>query len=132
MNIKKLKELLNDFTSKIDFEHDLKRKSWFNIGGKSKVFFRADNLKDLIEFKKIKNKEKIFILGAGSNILIPDIMFNGVVIKLGNFSNLSKHSQDLIIAGSSVTDKVLSTFAMKINRWFRIFIVHTRLCWWWN
>ena len=115
MSIKELKELLKDFALSIDFEHDLKRKSWFNIGGKSKVFFKAESLKDLIEFlKKIKNKEKIFILGAGSNILIPDIMFNGVVIKLGkNFSNLSKHSQDLIIAGSSVTDKVLSTFAME-------------------
>ncbi len=115
MNIKELKELLKDFTSSIDFEHDLKRKNWFNIGGKSKVFFKAETLRDLIEFlKKIENKEKIFILGAGSNILIPDIMFNGVVIKLGkNFSNLSKHSQDLIIAGSSVSDKVLSTFAME-------------------
>ena len=41
-------------------------------------------------------------------------MFDGIVIKLGkNFSNLSKHSKDLIIAGSSVSDKALSNFAME-------------------
>ena len=55
----------------IKFEHDLKKKNWFNIGGKSKVFYKAENLKDLINFlKKLNNKEKIFILGAGSNTLI--------------------------------------------------------------
>jgi len=32
--------------------------------------------------KKIKDKEKIFILGAGSNTLISDNKFDGVVIKL--------------------------------------------------
>ena len=32
--------------------------------------------------KKLDNKEKIFILGAGSNTLITDGLFDGVVIKL--------------------------------------------------
>jgi len=115
MNIKELKKLLKGFDTNLDFEHDLKKKNWFNIGGKSKVFFKAETLKDLIEFLKIiNNKEKIFVLGAGSNILIPDEMFDGIVIKLGkNFGKISLHSKNLIIAGSSVTDKVLSNFAME-------------------
>ena len=38
----------------------------------------------------IQNQEKIFVLGAGSNILITDKQFNGVVIKLSNnFNNIS-------------------------------------------
>ena len=115
MKIDELRELLKEFGANVNFEYDLKKKNWFNIGGKSKVFFKADTLKDLILFlKKIYNKEKIFVLGAGSNVLIPDNMFDGVVIKLGkNFNNISKHSKDLIIAGSSVTDKALSIFAME-------------------
>ncbi len=41
-------------------------------------------------------------------------MFDGIVIKLGkNFGKISLHSKNLIIAGSSVTDKVLSNFAME-------------------
>ena len=49
----------------------------FNFGGKTKAFYKADNLKDLVIFlKKLKNDEKIFILGAGSNNLITDILVN--------------------------------------------------------
>ena len=81
MEINILKEILNDFSDNVKFEHDLKKKNWFNIGGKSKVFYKADSLKELVNFLyKLDNKEKIFILGAGSNTLITDNLFDGVVI----------------------------------------------------
>ena len=114
MKINELKELLNEFGDNVRFEHDLKKKNWFNIGGKSKIFYKADNLKELASFlKKLNNKEKIFILGAGSNTLINDELFDGAVIKLGkNFNNISLLGEDIIIAGSAVLDKTLSDFAM--------------------
>ena len=81
MEVKKLKKILNQFGENVRFEYDLKKKNWFNIGGKSKVFYRANNLKELINFLKVlNNEEKIFILGAGSNTLINDNLFDGVVI----------------------------------------------------
>jgi len=115
MKTDQLKKLLGNFDGNIFFEHDLKKKNWFNIGGKSKVFFKADHLDQLINFLKIlNNQEKIFILGAGSNILITDNLFDGVVIKLGkNFSQITLHSDDIIIAGSAVLDKSLSNFAIE-------------------
>ena len=117
MEIKRLKKLLDEFSENVRFEHDLKKKNWFNIGGRSKVFFKAGNLKDLVNFlKKLENKEKIFILGAGSNTLISDNLFDGVVIKLSkNFNNMSLLGEDIIIAGSAVLDKSLSDFAMNNN-----------------
>ena len=64
--------------------------------------------------KKLNNQEKIFILGAGSNTLINDNLFDGVVIKLtNNFNNISLLSEEIIIAGSAVNDKSLSNFAME-------------------
>ena len=117
MEIKELKKLLIDFEQNVKFEYDLKKKNWFNIGGKSKVFFKAESLNTLVNFlKKLKNNEKLFILGAGSNILVPDELFDGVVIQLGkNFNNISLHSKDIIIAGSAVQDRSLSEFALKNN-----------------
>ncbi len=114
MEVKLLKKKLNEFGDNVKFEYDLKKKNWFNIGGKSKVFYKAENLKDLVSFlKKLDNKEKIFILGAGSNVLINDDLFDGVVIKLSkNFNNISLLGKDIIIAGSAVLDKSLSDFAM--------------------
>ena len=117
MNTDYLKDLLNEFGENVRFNYDLKKKNWFNIGGKTKVFFKADNLKDLIKFlKKLDNKERIFILGAGSNTLISDGIFDGVVIKFGkNFNNLSLLDENIIIAGSAVLDKSLSDFASENN-----------------
>ena len=115
MKINELKNLLFEFGENIKFEQDLKKKNWFNIGGKTKAFFKAENLKSLVNFlKKLENKEKIFILGAGSNTLISDNFFDGVVIKLSkNFNNISLHGEDTIIAGSAVLDKKLSDFAIE-------------------
>ena len=115
MNIKELKDLLSEFGSKVRFEYDLKKKNWFNIGGKTKVFYKADSLKELINFlKKINNRKKIFILGAGSNTLVKDSLIDGVVIKLSkDFNNISLLGEDIIIAGSAVLDKSLSEFAIK-------------------
>ncbi len=114
MEIKKLKKVLDKFGENVRFEYNLRNKNWFNIGGKSKVFYKADNLKELVLFlKKLENREKIFILGAGSNTLITDNFFDGVVIKLSkNFSNISLLKDNIIIAGSGVLDKSLSNFAL--------------------
>ena len=108
-------DLLLEFNENIKFDYNLKKKNWFNIGGNTKIYYKAKNLKDLIRFLKIiKNEEKFFILGGGSNTLISDKTFDGVVIKLSNnFNNISLLSEEIIIAGSAVTDKLLSEFAME-------------------
>ena len=115
MQENELKRLLKDFGDKVIFNQNLKNKNWFNIGGKSKVFYKADNLKELIKFiKLLNNEEKIFVIGAGSNILVSDNLFDGVVIKLSeNFNRTSLLREDVIISGSAVLDKNLSQFAVK-------------------
>ena len=114
MSIEEIRKFSNEISSKIHFDYDLKKSNWFNIGGQTKVYFRPDSLPDLILFlKKFGEKEKIHILGAGSNTLISDEKFDGVVIKLGkNFSNISILPNDVIIAGSACLDKKLSDFAL--------------------
>ena len=114
MNIEEIRKFSNEISSKIHFDYDLKKSNWFNIGGQTKVYFRPDNLPDLILFlKKFGGKEKVHILGAGSNTLMSDEKFDGVVVKLGkNFSNISILPNDVIIAGSACLDKKLSDFAL--------------------
>jgi len=112
-NNNKLTSFANKIKGKFIFNYDLKKTNWFNIGGKSKVYFKPESLNELVIFlKKFGTKEKIFILGAGSNILINNHLFNGVVIKLGkNFSNISLLPNKTIVAGCATTDKKLSEFA---------------------
>ncbi|MDC3126018.1 UDP-N-acetylmuramate dehydrogenase [Candidatus Pelagibacter sp.] len=112
-----LKKLSLEFNESLKLNYDLKKKNWFNIGGKTKIYFKANNLKELIRFlKKINNKEKIFILGAGSNTLITDNIYDGIIIKLSkNFNNISLLSDEIVVAGSAVSDKSLSDFATDNN-----------------
>ena len=117
MKIDELKELLIKFESNIIYNADLKKKNWFNIGGKTKIFFKPDELKDLILFlKTLDNKEKIHVIGAGSNTLITDEIYDGVVIKLGkNFNRLSILNSNIIISGTAVLDKKLAEYAAENN-----------------
>jgi len=107
-------DLLLEFNKNIKFNYNLKKKNWFNIGGNTKIFYKAENLKELIKFLKIiGNEERLFVLSGGSNTLITDKIYDGVVIKLSNnFNNITLLSEDIIIAGSAVSDKSLSEFAM--------------------
>ena len=113
MLIDKIKEFATEINSKFYFDYELKKSNWFNIGGKTKVFFKPESLSDLALFlKKFGTKEKIYILGAGSNTLVSDDTFDGVVVKLGkNFSNISLLPNNIIVAGSACSDKKLSEFA---------------------
>ena len=117
MNIKKFEDFAKEIKGKLLFNYDLKKTNWFNIGGKARVYFKPSSLNELVIFlKEYGNTKKILILGAGSNILISDDTYEGVVIKLGkNFSNISLLPNKTIIAGSATTDKKLSDFAMENN-----------------
>ena len=117
IKIKKFENFEKKIKGTLLLNYDLKKTNWFNIGGTAKVYFKPDSLNELILFlKEFGKTEKILILGAGSNILISDNMYDGIVIKLGkNFSNISLLPNKTIIAGSATTDKKLSEFAMENN-----------------
>lgn len=53
----------------------------FKIGGKAKYFYEAKSGEDLMKAIKAA-KMPVFILGSGSNVLVSDKGFNGLVIKL--------------------------------------------------
>lgn len=113
--IQKVESIKNKISSKISFNENLSKFSWFNLGGAAKVVFRPENLKELSFFlKEIKDFNTIKVLGAGSNTLIRDGGFNGVIIKFGkSFSHISLFDSNTIIAGTSVLDKNISNFAFE-------------------
>ncbi len=117
MILKDIEELANNIEGDIFFDFDIKKFNWFNIGGKTRIFFKPFSLKELIEFLKLySNRGKIFILGSGSNVLFKDEIYEGVIIKLGKkFTNISILNQNTIIAGAATTQKKLSQFAKDNN-----------------
>ena len=109
-----IKEMKNKFSGQVLFDQSLSKYSWFNLGGPAKVIFRPKNIHELSLFlKEIKGTNEIKVLGAGSNTLIRDGGFNGVIIKFGkSFSHLSLFDDNTLIAGASAFDKSVSEFAL--------------------
>lgn len=62
----------------------LKNHTTFKIGGLARYFFKAKNKEELINSLRWakKNKTPFFILGNGSNILVSDKGYNGLVVKI--------------------------------------------------
>ena len=110
-----IKEMKNKFSGQVLFDQSLSKYSWFNLGGPAKVIFRPKNLNELSIFlKQMKGFNKIKVLGIGSNTVIRDGGFNGIIIKFGkSFSHLTLFDQNTIIAGASALDKNVSDFALR-------------------
>ncbi len=70
------------------FEQNVLLKGYtaFKIGGPARYFFRAKTKQDLIEAIKAakQNNLSFFILGGGSNLLVNDKGYDGLVIKMEN------------------------------------------------
>ncbi len=112
MNLKHDK-LKNKFGKNIFFQENLSKFSWFNLGGPAKILFKPESTEQLKEFLKlINNSHKIICLGAGSNTLIRDGGFDGVIIKLSpKFSYIKQLDDNVLEVGAGTLDKTLSRFA---------------------
>ena len=115
MELKDIEVFKNKYNADLFFNTDIKKFNWFNIGGKSRIFFKPKNLTELKEFLKLyNNRGKMFVLGMGSNVLFKDDTYEGVIIKLSkNFSTISKLKPDTLIVGSSCSQKKFSEYALE-------------------
>jgi len=113
--ISQIKKIENKISGKILFDQSLSKYSWFNLGGAAKVIFIPKSLNELSIFlKNIDCQNQVKVLGVGSNTLIRDGGYNGIIIKFGkSFSHLSLFNNNTIIAGSAVLDKNVSNFAFE-------------------
>jgi len=106
-------ELKKRFGKNIIFQENLSKYSWFNLGGPAKILFKPESIEQLVDFLKyVNNSLKITCLGAGSNTLIRDGGFNGVVIKLSSkFSYIKQIESNILEVGAGTLDKTLSRYA---------------------
>ena len=95
--------------------YELGKKTWFGTGGKCSVYFEPKSINQLILILKLSRRFfQILIIGSGSNIIIRDGGYKGVVIKLkGEFTKIKFHETDLILSvGAGVKDSEISKFCL--------------------
>ncbi len=113
-----INSLVSKFGNNLSENVKLSNYSWFNLGGNAEYFYKARNKEELKEFLKEakKNKLKINIIGAGSNILFRDNGVKGVVIKLGKeFSYIKILDKDILEIGAATLDRAVANFARDNN-----------------
>ncbi len=77
--------LVSKFLPQVKKNVNLANFTTFKIGGESKFFLKVKTKKELIKALLVAKRLKLpfFILGGGSNILVSDEGFSGLVIKFG-------------------------------------------------
>ncbi|MCD4704999.1 UDP-N-acetylmuramate dehydrogenase [bacterium] len=80
-----MNELLKKFPN-IETEYNLAQLTTFKVGGQAKYFLISDDLEEIQAVIKfcLENEIKYQIIGAGSNLLISDQGFAGLIIKINN------------------------------------------------
>ena len=112
--LKLLKKILKD--GEILENEMMKKHTTFKIGGPAKYFIKPKSINQIIEIILLCNKYNVryFILGNGSNLLVSDNGYNGVIIQIHeyNFSNLTVKKSDennyILTVGGGMLMKTLS------------------------
>lgn len=74
----------------------MSRHTTFRIGGPARVFVSSDNIDKIINTIELLKKEEqeYFILGNGSNLLVADEGYNGIVVSTENLKELNIEKED--------------------------------------
>ena len=91
--------------------------TWFNVGGLSKYYFQPSSEKDLVSFLKDNELNlPIYPLGAGSNIIIRDKGFNGIIIHFNKLKEISIDEKGIINSYCGAMDADVARFARNHSR----------------
>ena len=109
MNINSFKD---KFLNKIQFDHELAKFTWFGVGGNAEILFMAEDIKSLSTFLKDKPQElNLLIIGAGSNLLIRDKGFKGIVLLTKKINKIYIDKNYIITAEAGAIDADVARFA---------------------
>ena len=91
--------------------------TWFGVGGLSKYYFQPSSEKDLVSFLKDNELNlPIYPLGAGSNIIIRDKGFNGIIIHFNKLKEISIDKNGIINSYCGAMDADVARFARNHSR----------------
>ena len=107
----KILEISKKLNSKFLFDYDISRLTWFRAGGKTDIYCVISDENELEIILNNIGNTPFLVVGNGSNLLIRDGGFKGLIIKLGKSFNNLFIENDKIITGASILDVNLAKFA---------------------
>lgn len=91
----------------------MSRHTTFRTGGPASLFIRPDNKDQLVEVMALIKKlgTEFFVLGNGSNLLVSDKGFDGVVISLSKMNDIHLEGDNDIYAEAGAMNSQIAAFA---------------------
>ncbi len=106
-----LKGVLSEENILID--EPMSRHTTFKTGGPAKLFLRPENTEQLLEAVRLvkESGENFFILGNGSNLLVSDKGYDGVIISVSGLNNIELSDDTNIRAQAGALNSAIAAFA---------------------
>jgi len=116
MSINFYSQLKKNIQGELRENFNLSKSNWLGIGGKARFFFKPKDLKDLQILLRNNNQHlPIIVIGSGSNLLVRDKGFDGVVIKFGKDFDYIKINNNIINCGPATQKSLLAEYAANNN-----------------
>ncbi|KPJ72408.1 hypothetical protein AMJ52_06410 [candidate division TA06 bacterium DG_78] len=95
----------------------LSRHTSFHIGGDTDYFIRVYSKKALMKVLEVikRRRFKYFIIGTGTNLLVSDRGFHGVVIRLDGIFKKIRRNDQCFLCGAGVLVDCLLKYAMELG-----------------
>tara|TARA_B000000437_G_scaffold201385_1_gene165124 strand:- start:291 stop:545 length:255 start_codon:yes stop_codon:yes gene_type:complete len=78
-----IKKIQSKIKSNILLDYDMRKSTWFRAGGKASGYVIVNNICDLKTIISYADQIKYYVVGVGSNLMVRDGGFDGLIIKLG-------------------------------------------------
>lgn len=104
----KISKIIDELTStikgRVEKDELLKNHTYFKIGGPASIFVVPENTEELKEVLKLVKKYEIdyFIIGNGTNLLVSDDGYKGLIIKIGDKFNKIIRNGNNVTVGAGV------------------------------
>lgn len=109
-----IRAAMPDLRGKLTANAPLTPLTWFKTGGRAQALFEPADEADLAYFlQRLDSAQKILVIGAGSNLLVRDGGFDGVVIRLGEAFEKIAIDGLTVEAGAAARDMKVALFAAK-------------------
>ena len=106
---------LEQIVSKQDiYENEqMSRHTTFRTGGPASLFIRPRTTEEIKGVLKLLKRAEVdfFVLGNGSNLLVSDKGYDGVIISLGNFADIKIEDETLINAQAGAMNSAIASLA---------------------
>ena len=110
-----LKARMPELRGRLLANQSLAELTWFRVGGPAQVFYIPEDENDLAYFlRNLPTEIPVYVIGAGSNLIVRDCGVPGVIIRLGRgFNEVKIEDGQRIRAGAAMLDVKVAREAQK-------------------